>query len=182
MKISLTPQFKFKNRKVSNIYFFLPGPLRTLLILGLFWGMILSFGLAQERSDKFIPVFLPGGQKIIAELAVSPEERQRGLMFREGLAEDEGMLFIFEEDGIYSFWMKNMKFSIDIIWLDRNKRIVHIEEKVPPCLREPCPSYTPSLPARFVLELKAGSVQNYSLKIFDQLEFVLPPLKNCSPP
>lgn len=168
---------KFKNKKT----FYSFSTRRVVGWIGLiFWllgGLNTSFGAPQERKIKFIPVFLPQGQKIIAELAVTPEERQKGLMFREELAAEEGMLFLFEEEGIYSFWMKNMKFPIDIIWLDKDKRIVHIEENVPPCPVEPCPAYTPSRPACYVLELKAGSSQNYSLKIYDQLEFVIPLLK-----
>ncbi|MCP2620252.1 DUF192 domain-containing protein [Candidatus Aminicenantes bacterium AC-334-K16] len=150
---------------------------RASLFLIFFLVSLLSFIQAQEIKEKFIPVFLPDGQKIIAELAVTPLERQRGLMFREELAADEGMLFVFEEDGLYSFWMKNMKFSIDILWLDKNKRIIHLEENVPPCTTEPCPSYTPALPSRYVLELKAGSIKTHSLKLFQQVDFILPRLK-----
>lgn len=123
---------------------------------------------------KFIKIFFPNGKSITAELAVTDEERQLGLMYREEILADQGMLFIFEEEGRYSFWMKNMKFSLDILWLDKGKRIVHIERNVPPCKREPCPSYPPSIPAMYVLELKAGSVDEHKLKLFDQVDFVLP--------
>lgn len=154
--------------------FFSPG---NWFFLGVFCLSLVTVCFGQDYQKKFIPVFLPDGQKIIAELAVTPWERQQGLMFREELTAEQGMLFVFEEDGLYSFWMKNMKFPLDILWLDKNKRIVHIEENVPPCTTEPCPSYTPSLPARYVLELKAGSVQSHSLKLFQKIEFILPRLK-----
>ncbi len=123
---------------------------------------------------KFIKIFFPNGKSITAELAVTDEERQLGLMHREEILPDQGMLFIFEEEGRHSFWMKNMKFSLDILWLDRGKRVVHIERNVPPCKREPCPSYPSSIPAMYVLELKAGSVDEHQLKLFDRLDFVLP--------
>ena len=123
---------------------------------------------------KFIKIFFPNGQSVTAELAVTDEERQLGLMHRQEILADQGMLFIFKEEGTYSFWMKNMEFSLDILWLDRGKRIVHIERNVPPCEREPCPSYPPRLPAMYVLELKAGSVDEHQLKLFDRIDFVLP--------
>lgn len=123
---------------------------------------------------KFIKIFFPNRQSVTAELAVTDEERQLGLMHRQEILADQGMLFIFKEEGTYSFWMKNMKFSLDILWLDRGKRIVHIERNVPPCEREPCPSYPPRLPAMYVLELKAGSVDEHQLKLFDRIDFVLP--------
>ncbi len=126
-----------------------------------------------NSEEKFISLFLPNGKKITVELAITDEERQRGLMFREPLNEEQGMLFIFKREGFYSFWMKNVNFSIDILWLNEDKRIVHIEKNVPPCRREPCPSYSPDLPALYVLELKAGSVVENCLELFERLEFIL---------
>jgi uncharacterized membrane protein (UPF0127 family) len=90
------------------------------------------------------------------------------------------MLFLFEEEGIHSFWMKNMRFSIDILWLDIQKRIVHLEPNVPPCPSDPCPSYVPGAAAMYVLELKSGSAEKQGLRLYDRLAFVLP--KNISGP
>ena len=95
-------------------------------------------------------------------------------MFRQKLGFDQGMLFVFEEESLRSFWMKNMLIPLDIIWLDKDKRIVYIEENVPPCKEDPCPTYTSQIPAMFVLELKAGSVERRKLKILDRLDFILP--------
>ena len=137
--------------------------------------LIFIFSPAFASSGReFVKVFLPNGVSITAELAVTDEERQQGLMHREKVDSDQGMLFVFEEEDKYSFWMKNMKFSIDILWLDRDKRIVHIERKLPPCKSIPCPSYSPSIPAMYVLELKAGSADENHLKLYDKLEFILP--------
>jgi uncharacterized membrane protein (UPF0127 family) len=139
------------------------------------FSLIFIFSLAIcSYAREFIKVFLPNGVSITAELAVSDEERQQGLMYREKIDSDQGMLFVFEQEDKYSFWMKNMKFSIDMIWLDRDKRIVHIERKVPPCKSDPCPSYSPLIPALYVLELKAGSADENHLKLYDKLEFILP--------
>jgi len=124
-------------------------------------------------SEEYTQVFLPGGEVIYAELAVTEQERQLGLMFRQGINPDQGMLFVFEREGIHSFWMKNMEFPIDIIWLDKDKRIVHIEKNVPPCGTEDCPSYAPPIPSKYVLEIKNGFSEEFDLKLYDRIEFIL---------
>jgi uncharacterized membrane protein (UPF0127 family) len=156
--------------------------------------MIRSFGKASNRwifllvlcalidrgaaSDHFVSIYFPDGLSVRAELAVTPEERAQGLMFRQKIGFDQGMLFVFEREGAYSFWMKNMLIPLDLIWLDKEKRIVHVERDVPPCTEEPCPTYASKVPALYVLELKAGSFEKRDLKIFDRLDFTLPDLKH----
>ncbi len=127
-----------------------------------------------QGRDKFLKIVLPDSRTVTAELAVTDEERARGLMFRDKLLPDQGMLFVFEEEDFHSFWMKNTLISLDMLWLDRNRRIVHIEADVPPCVADPCPSYGPKRPASFVLELKAGQAAEFGLKLNDRLDFVLP--------
>ncbi|HCS47283.1 MAG: hypothetical protein A2V45_03575 [Candidatus Aminicenantes bacterium RBG_19FT_COMBO_58_17] len=128
----------------------------------------------QAGKNKFIKVYFPDSFSATAELAVSDEERAQGLMFREKINEDQAMLFLFEKEDIHSFWMKNMRFAIDILWLDGRKRIVHIENQVPPCPKDPCSSYIPAAAASFVLELQAGFVEKHGLRLYDRIEFVLP--------
>ncbi len=134
----------------------------------------LAFRPLEARQVKFVNIFFPNGSSVIAELAMTPEQRQLGLMFREGINADQGMLLVFEEEDLFAIWMKNMKFALDILWLDQEKRIVHIECDVPPCRAEPCATYSPQIPSRYVLELQAGSVKQNSLKLYDRLEFILP--------
>ena len=139
--------------------------------------LLLAGGLLfcqSERRDKFIKIYLPNGKSVTAELAVTDEERQRGLMFREKLLPDQGMLFVFEEEGLYSFWMKNTLISLDMLWINKDRRIVHIARNVPPCKEDPCPSYSPERPGLYVLELAAGAADRLGLKLFDRLEFTLP--------
>ena len=81
----------------------------------------------------------------------------KGLSVKNQLKENEGMLFVFEEPARYSFWMKDMKFPIGIMWLDSNGKIVHIEENLEPCpLVFVCPSYAPNADSQYVLETVAG--------------------------
>ena len=137
-------------------------------------SVFLAFLQLEARQVQFVKIFFPNGSSVTAELAKTPEQRQLGLMFREGINADQGMLLVFEEEDLFSIWMKNMKFSLDLLWLDQEKRIVHIECGVPPCRAEPCATYSTQIPAMYVLELPAGSVKQNSLKLYDRLEFVLP--------
>lgn len=129
--------------------------------------------MAETPSQDYIQVFFPNGKTITAELAVSDAERAKGLMHREKINPDQGMLFVFEHAGNHAMWMKNMLIPLDFLWLDREQRIVHIEENIPPCERDPCPSYASEISAMYVLELKAGSIKRNGLKLYDKVDFVL---------
>jgi hypothetical protein len=139
-----------------------------MCFIGIVFLVTASFG-----SEEFIQVFLPDETPITAELALTDLERARGLMYRDAIYADQGMLFVFSVEGYHSFWMKNMNFPIDILWLDEDKRIVHIEEQVPPCQTRDCPSYAPELPGMYVLELKAGMVKCHNLQLQQRIDFVL---------
>ena len=75
------------------------------------------------------------------------------------------MLFIFPSIGNYSFWMKDTKISLDIIWIDQNMKIVHVENNVPSCQKDPCPVYDPSADAQFVLEISANTFNRLNLQL-----------------
>jgi uncharacterized membrane protein (UPF0127 family) len=107
---------------------------------------------------------------VYVELSVSPLERQRGLMHRKALAYNKGMLFIFEEEAEYNFWLKNVEFPLDIIWIDRNKRIVDIKKNIPPC-KESCESISPQASALYVLEVNSGFAEKNQISIGDKVEF-----------
>lgn len=106
----------------------------------------------------------PSGATITLELALTDEERALGLMFRDVVPPDTGMLFIFPQDGIWPFWMKDTLVSLDLIWLDASGTVVEIRPAAPPCKLDPCPSFTPVAQARAVLEMVAGSVATHGIK------------------
>lgn len=116
-------------------------------------------------------VRFPDGFAVRVEIAANDELRAQGLMHRDALRPATGMLFFFPGDGAYSFWMKNTRIPLDIIWIDSSKRIVDVKHDVPPCVADPCPSYHPAAPARYVLEVAAGVAREHGLKAGDELQF-----------
>ncbi len=106
---------------------------------------------------------LPDGTSITLELAVTPEEHQQGLMFRTGLPADRGMLFLFEEETIPSFWMKDTWIPLDIVFLGADGTVHDLVENAPPCTAEPCPQYSPREPGIAVLELNAGTAAAHGI-------------------
>lgn len=127
-------------------------------------------------EQGLLPVTTPGGVTILAEVADTTEKRARGLMFRESLPEDRGMLFTFPEPQHWTFWMKNTRIALDIIWMDREKKIVHVERNVPRCNRsdDGCPQYQPNEKALYVLELPAGRADRLQLERGAKLRFQVP--------
>jgi hypothetical protein len=110
-----------------------------------------------------------GGRNFTVELARTPQELQTGLMFRESLCADCGMLFVFGEDGNHSFWMRNTVIPLDMVFIDANLTVVGLFHAIP-CARDPCQTYTPSRESRYVLETNANefsdSVAGSKMKIF----------------
>ena len=102
------------------------------------------------------------------ELARTSAEYQRGLQMRQSLADDAGMLFVFKEKGYDSFWMKDTLIPLDMLWLDRDGTILHIENAVPPCEKEPCPVYSPAIMSSYVLELNAGTCRRLGVELGDR--------------
>ena len=108
-------------------------------------------------------VILPDGAAIQVEVANDEPTRTQGLMYRDRLAEDRGMLFFFPQSGEYAFWMKNTLIPLDMIWIDDQQRIAHVTSDVPPCKADPCPNYPPNANAKYVLELAAGVAAKHRL-------------------
>lgn len=104
------------------------------------------------------------------ELSTDDKARERGLMMRTSLAPDHGMLFVFPHAGPQGFWMKNTLIPLDIAYFDEQRRLVSVQQKVPPCKADPCPLYPSAGPARYVLELAAGTAASMGLQIGDELD------------
>jgi uncharacterized membrane protein (UPF0127 family) len=99
---------------------------------------------------------------IYTHVARSPSTRERGLSGTPSLDSDEGMLFIFPQPGVYAFWMKDMNFGIDIIWIDSDRRVIGVTHNISP---ETYPeTFGPTEKVQFVLEVPAGSAEKFGLK------------------
>lgn len=145
-----------KNRKIYVALLF------TLIALLLF---VAIFNLKQKKENSVII----NGKKILIEIADSEEERSKGLMFRTSLKENSGMLFIFNEPSPKRFWMKNTLIPLDIVFIDENKRIIHVET-AQPCTMDPCQIYASKESALYVLEVNAGFFERNNIKIGDKIE------------
>lgn len=146
------------------------------------WGMasalalLIAFPSCIQADDGLIPIQLPGGVIIQAEIADTMKKRAEGLMYREHLAKDRGMLFTFDQAQAWTFWMKNTKIPLDIIWMNEKKQIIHIARNVPICTRndDGCPQYQPNDPAMYVLEISGGEAERLKLEKGSRLQFKLP--------
>lgn len=144
------------------------------LLMGTVLLSLLGGGCRREPIEPgVVTVTLPGGQKIRAEVMSRPEDMARGMMFREHLAPDRGMLFVHGTPGRYRYWMYQCLIPLDILWMDAERRIVEISENTPPCRGQSweCPSYGGNHDAQFVLELAGGVARKYGLKPGDRLSF-----------
>lgn len=130
----------------------------------------------EPDQELLIPIKTPKGSLIYAELADTPIKRAQGLMFRAQLPPNRGMLFAFGDLQSWSFWMKNTRIPLDIVWMDDKKKIVHIERNVPICTKtdDTCPQYRSNDGAMFVLELAGGRAEALDLQKGKRLDFKLP--------
>jgi uncharacterized membrane protein (UPF0127 family) len=141
-----------------------------LVLIGLYAWFLLRGG---GEPSHYILTF-PDGSKVVAEIARTDGERLLGLIFKEKLPEDMGMLFIFDEPDLHRLWTKNVRFPIDIIWLNSDRRVIGWEENLLPCRQDPCPTYGPKQPALYALEVPTGLVARQRLKTDAAVVFELP--------
>jgi len=106
------------------------------------------------------------GEAILTiEVADSPQERMQGLSGRKSLAQDEGLIFLFEDPLVSSFWMKDMLFPIDIIWISGEGTVVGFEEEVDPSTFPK--TFSPKEPVKYVLEVNSGWVRANNVQVGD---------------
>ena len=110
------------------------------------------------------------------QIADTEPRRVRGLMFQDQLPSDQGMIFVFDGPGNYSLWMLNMQFSLDMMWFDKDGKMVHIEEDVPPCKSAleiaTCQSIVPEGEAVYVLEVTSGFVKQNNITMDSVLTII----------
>jgi uncharacterized membrane protein (UPF0127 family) len=130
---------------------------------------------ALQSGSEYLKAKVSGEDfELSAEIPVTDEFMSKGLSVKNQLRENESMLFVFQEPSRHAFWMKDMKFPIDIIWLDSNSKIVHIVENLVPCpLVLICPSHSPNANSQYVLETTAGFAQRHNISLGTNIKIEL---------
>lgn len=120
------------------------------------------------------PTVVLRGETFTVEIADDPKEQARGLMFRDSMPADRGMLFLFDSEEPQAFWMMNTKIPLDILYFDSSWTLVGWSLNTPPCAQgsqfKQCPSYPSGAPARYVLELNGGVAEKIGAQLGDKLQ------------
>lgn len=133
----------------------------------LFSGRVLQPACSESyRNDKSVAI---GTQTLKLQDANTSHEQITGLSGKKCIQKNQGMLFIFEKPGYYPFWMKDMRFPIDILWLSRDKQVIYVQRNVAP--NSYPKSFTNTSPAEYVVELQAGQADSLDIKTGSKLNF-----------
>lgn len=123
---------------------------------------LLSLLLAGCAGGKWVEL---EGHRYQVEVANTEPTRERGLMFRDAMPEDHGMLFVHVSEAPVAYWMKNTRIPLDILYFDHDLKLVSTQADVPPCSAgDRCPVYPSTGPALYVLELNAGQAGKLGAK------------------
>jgi len=134
------------------------------ILIAIIFALLLIFLFFLPHKAKIS--FFNEGQKVVeikVDVAKTPQEQQKGLMGKSSLANLAGMIFVFINEQERFFWMKNTLISLDMIFLDKNKKIVKIFKNVLPCQKDPCPSYSSEFPSQYVIEVNSGFCDKYGI-------------------
>ena len=149
-------------------------------VAGITLVLLVSCGASPKTSPTPSPspvasgprVVLPSGAVYRIEVARTPEQQAQGLMFRESLPANSGMIFLFPEGGVHKFWMKNTMIPLDMIWMDAHGKVLFVSADTPPCKADPCPSYGPDAPASSVLEIAGGMAKKEKVEVGSVIRMV----------
>ena len=135
--------------------------IRSLARLSLL-PLLLALSACASARTPWVEV---GGERFQVEVADDDAERARGLMFRDSMENDRGMLFIHDSEEPQAYWMKNTRIPLDILYFDSARKLVSQQRDVPACtLGDRCPPYPSRAPAQYVLELNAGQAARLGLQ------------------
>jgi len=144
--------------------------LAVALVVAALGHVLLGQRVRETQSPRLYELVIEtarGPVVLKVEIASTPEAWQRGLMFRESLPEDQGMLFLFPQATGSPFWMKNTRIPLSIAFADQNGKILRMLD-MEPCKADPCPSYYPGVAYRQALEVNRGWFQRHGVKEGDR--------------
>jgi uncharacterized membrane protein (UPF0127 family) len=141
----------------------------VLLVIGVAFVTVFN----APAANAIILQTSQGNVTISIEVADSHAERQVGLMYRESLDESKGMLFIFPYPEVVSFWMKNTKIALDMMFINESMDIVNIARGAQPCTNDPCETFSSAGPVTYVLEVNAGFCDARGIKEGDRIYLVV---------
>jgi len=144
-----------------------------IIICILFFVQLLFYPYKKYSKNTQVTI---NNKNINVEVALSPYKKTLGLMFRKKLDKNTGMLFIFEQEAKHTFWMANTYIPLDIIWINKDKKVVYIHENTPSCdqngfIKSSCTTYSPIDKALYVLEVNAGYTKENNINIGDTVVF-----------
>jgi hypothetical protein len=142
----------------------------AVLVILILLVVAVGYFVFQPRSNVRIMI---DGVVLDVDLATTQAEQEKGLSGRASMPPDHGMLFIFQSEDYWSFWMHEMKFPLDMIWFNSSRQAVFFEQSLPPCNPTACPVFTPSAKAMYVLEVNAGFVSAHKVSLGDMFTFVV---------
>lgn len=125
--------------------------------------LTLALALLLQSSTPAPTCVIPDGTRLQLEVALTDQQKRVGLMHRDKLAPDAGMVFVFDRDDILPFWMKDTLIPLDIIWLSASGEVVELRADLQPCRVDPCPKSTPVNQARAALLVNAGFTAAHKL-------------------
>lgn len=161
---------KRKKRNHSWKFFFF-----GLFVFLLLFAPFCRYGSYEPGKGQVVLIHGDSKFLISVEVADTPTSRAQGLMYRESLAPESGMFFVFPEEGIRNFWMKNTLMPLDILFLSSSQEIVGIAQNAEPCRDgEVCPHISSEQNAQYVLELSGGFVEENGISLGDRVEFDYP--------
>ena len=129
-------------------------------------GLVVLSGISLfNRSQTYqIQIILPDEKVLLAEVADSQEEHLLGFFMAASLTPDFAVLFIYEEPGLQSLWSRNIQIPVDLVWLDKDRKVVQVDSNVMPCVEEPCPVYQSDEDAMFLLQVVPGAAREHGLE------------------
>jgi len=130
---------------------------------------LITVSMSACSLDDSAPQVCFGDLCVEVEIADDHEEQKTGLMFRKKMDDDKGMLFVYQSEQKHVFWMKNTLIPLDMIWINKDKKIVDIQS-VDPCEQDPCERYEPAYEALYVLEVNKGFADENGVKVGDTIE------------